>query len=325
MGNRKIKVNLKNDLQMDKVITIKEFLELHEFFLKDKSLEGLASRTLKEYKNNLHYFQKWLEFEYQSDYKYIGVDIDLFKKYLYYMQNDKEYNPFTINIRLRTMKTYLKWLYNEKFISVDINLKVKKVKVPQDFTLPLDYIDIKKLLASCDTSTYAGFRDYCTIVLILDCGIRIHELCALKISDIDLKQGLVKINAETTKTRTARLLPISNKTCKLLKQLIDFAKETDSDYVFQSTYTGAIKPSNISLSLNRVKNKAKIKKSCTPYILRHTFATNCVKSGMDVFTLQKIMGHTTLLTTRKYIQLDTQDLKKKHDKLNPIDKYFEGR
>lgn len=322
MGNRKVKINFKTDLQKDRAVNIKEFFQLHEYFLKDKNLEGLAERTLQEYNNNLHYFKKWLGSEYQSDYDCVAVDVDIFKKYLYYMQNEKEYNPFTINIRLRTMKTYLKWLYTEKHISIDINLKVKKVKVPQDFTAPLNENEIKKLLNNCDTSTYAGFRDYCTIILILDCGIRIHELCALKIKDIDLKQELVKINAETTKTRTARLLPISRKTCKLLKQLIDLASETESDYVFQSTYSGEIKPSNIALSLNRIKSKAGIEKSCTPYVLRHTFGTNAVRNGIDLFTLQRIMGHSTILTTRTYVQLETDDLKKKHNSLNPIDKYF---
>lgn len=323
MGNRKIKVDFKTDMQMDREININDFFELHEFFLQGKSLEGLANRTLQEYKNNLRYFRKWVECEYQSNGNCVAVDIDLFKKYLYYMQNEKEYNPFTINIRLRTMKTYLKWLYGEKYISVDINLKVKKVKVPQDFTLPLKDIDVKKLLGGCDTSIYAGFRDYCTIVLILDCGIRIHELCALKIDDIDLKQGLVKVNAKTTKTRTARLLPISNKTCKLLRQLIDVSAEGDSGYVFQSTYSGEIKPANISLSLNRIRNKVGIIKSCTPYVLRHTFATNAVKVGiMNLFTLQRIMGHSSLITTRKYVQLDTEDLKRNHKKASPLDNYF---
>lgn len=322
MGNRKIKVKIKTDLQKDRKINVEEFFQLHEYFIKDKSLEGLANRTLKEYDVNLQYFKKWLEYEYQSDYNRVAIEVDLFKKYLYYMQNEKEYNPFTINIRIRTLKTYLKWLYNEKYISSDINIKVKKVKVPQDFTVPLTDNDIKRLLENCDISTYAGYRDYCIIITILDCGIRIHELCVLKNNDIDLKQGLIKVNAETTKTRTARLLPVSTKTCKLLKQLIDIAKGTESNYVFQSTYGGKIKPTNISLSLNRIRNKAGIEKSCTPYVLRHTFATNAVRSGIDVLTLQRIMGHSTIITTRKYVQLNTNDLKEKHDRLNPIDKYF---
>lgn len=323
MGNRKIKVKVKTDLQSNKSITLEHFFQLHEHFLQEKSYEGLANRTLESYRQNLKYFKKFLEFTYQSQYTDMVIDTNLFKQYVYYMQNDKEYNPFTINIRLRTLKTYLKWLYDEKYISANINLKIKKVKVPHDFTVPLDVMDIKKLLQGCDTSTYAGFREYCVIVLILDCGIRIHELCALKFPDVDLKQGLIKVEAVTTKTRNSRYLPISVKTCKLLKQLIDISQEGEGDYVFQSTYGGAIKPANISLSLNRIREKAGIKKVCTPYVLRHTFATVAVKNGMDIFTLQRIMGHSTIVTTRKYIQLETEDLKKKHDSINQIDKYFD--
>lgn len=78
MDNKKIKINFKTDMQMDRSINVKEFFELHEFFMKGKILEGLSTRTLQEYFVNLHYFNKWMQYEYQSDYDCVVVDIDLF-------------------------------------------------------------------------------------------------------------------------------------------------------------------------------------------------------------------------------------------------------
>lgn len=77
------------------------------------------------------------------------------------------------------------------------------------------------------------------------------------------------------------------------------------------------------LSFRRLGEKINLGKRCTPYIFRHTFATNAVKTGiMDLFTLQRIMGHSSLLTTRRYVQLETEDLKRNHKKASPLDNYF---
>lgn len=68
MVNKKINMNFKTDMQMDKKIIVNEFLQLHKNFLKDKNIKGVSERTIQEYNNNLHYFKKWIDFEYQSKY-----------------------------------------------------------------------------------------------------------------------------------------------------------------------------------------------------------------------------------------------------------------
>lgn len=315
--------NLKLSCKNSGNMTVGDFFIVHEKFMNDKSLEGLANRTIDEHKSHLEYFKKYLNDAYQSDIESVAVDSNLFKGYLYWMLHEKEYSPFTVNLRIRTIKCYLNWLYTEKYLAENISLKLKLVKTPEDTIKPLSDDDIKKMLKACDTTTYAGFRDFCLILTILDCGIRIGEACQLMVDDIDLKEGLINVRAEVAKTRKFRQLPISSRTCKFLKELVAIAKENNSIYLFQNTYGGQIKKQNLILSIRRLGEKAGIKQRCTPYVMRHTFATNAVKSGiMDLFTLQRIMGHTTLLTTRKYVQLETTDLKKKHDKANCVDRFF---
>ncbi|WP_291578750.1 tyrosine-type recombinase/integrase [Clostridium sp. UBA6640] len=329
MGNKKIKFNLNTDMQIhreiDDRISMHNFIELHEAFIADKELEGLAERTLDDYTINLNYFRNYVEENIQSDLNRVAVDVNIFKNYIYFMLQEKEYSPFTINIRLRTLKCYLRWLHQNNYINENINIKLKLVKTPQDTIKPLTDVEVKKLLNACDLSTYAGFRDFSAMLLILDCGIRVGEMVQLKINDVDLKQGLINVRAEVSKTRVSRQLPISPKTCKLLKELVNCAIENKSDFLFQSTYGGQIKKQNLILSFRRLGEKVGLKKRCTPYIFRHTFATNAVKAGiMELFTLQRIMGHSSLATTRKYIQLETEDLKKKHRKASPIDRFFDG-
>ncbi|WP_123052961.1 tyrosine-type recombinase/integrase [Clostridium sp. JN-1] len=327
MAKRKIKLNhitnLKKVGRTTDNISISEFFDLHEKFMEEKELENLRERTLEEYNVHLKYFKKYVESETQFKQTDMPINSDIFKSYVYYMTFEKKYSPFTVNLRLRTLLAYLRWLYNNNYITENIAIKIHLQKTPDDAKTPLTDVEVKKLLNGCDLNTYTGFRDFSLMLLILDCGIRIGEATELKISDFDLKNGLVTVRADVSKTRVSRQLPICTRTAKVLKELIDIAIEMRSgDYVFQNTYGGYIKKQNLMLSFKKIGKKVGLEHRCSPYLFRHTFATNAVKSGMEIFTLQRIMGHSSILTTRKYIQLETKDLKRNHNKINTVDRYF---
>lgn len=331
MAGKKIKItnsnglehNMQIDREKNKLITLEDFFILHKKFMQDKALEGLATRTLDEHVIHLNYFKKYIDSALRSSVDSVAVNSEIFKGYLYYMLYEKKYSPYTANVRIRSLKCYLRWLYLEKYSDENYGTKFKLVKTPLDTTKPLEDEVIKKILKACDKNTYTGLRDYTLMITILDCGIRIGEACELKIDDIDLKQGLINIRGTVAKTRTSRQIPISSYTCKLINNLINMAKENNCEYIFMSLYGGKIQKQNITLSFRRIGEKAGIKQKCTPYVFRHTFASNAVKSGsIDVFSLQRIMGHSNINTTRKYVQLENKDLIKKHNKALFINKYI---
>jgi integrase/recombinase XerD len=107
---------------------MEEFLSFHEQFIRHKSLEGLASRTIEEHRVTMGYFKKYLMSDKQSIVdRYANLDV--FRGYLSYMVLEKKYKPCTVNIRLRTLRCYLKWLNDEKLIAEDYTKKLKLVKV----------------------------------------------------------------------------------------------------------------------------------------------------------------------------------------------------
>lgn len=330
MTGKYIKMKHENDLRpsiledesISDTITVNDFIILHKKFMIDKSLEGLAQRTLSDHETHFKFLKRYLDQEYRSNINHIALTVDILKGYLYYMVQEKKYKPCTINLRLRTLKCYLKWLYNEKYIQEDLSIKLKLVKVPQDTIKILSDSDIIKLLRMPDKNTYSGYRDFALMVLMLDCGIRVNEAVNLKIDDIDLKKGIVSIKAENAKTRIERQVPINPKTCKILKQLIDVDKENNCEFVFSKNTGEKARANQIIQNFSRYGKRAGIEARCTPHILRHTFAVNAVRKKMDVFTLQRIMGHSTIITTRKYIQLETDDLIKNHNDVKLIDKYI---
>jgi integrase/recombinase XerD len=205
MGKKKINYAFKDTFQTvvpkdcakTGKITFEDFIELHGAFMADKAPEGLAQRTLEEHAINLNYFLNYVKNNVQSDLNCVAVDGQLFKTYLYFIRHEKEYSPFTVNIRLGTIKCYLKWLYENNHIEENINMKLKLVNTPMDTVRPLKDAEVKKLLKACDMEPYTGFRDYAAMVLILDCGIRSKELVQLKINFENSLPEISKTKDET--------------------------------------------------------------------------------------------------------------------------------
>lgn len=323
--NKNLGLMVKADTKNKNIITVAGFFETHKIFMGDKSLEGLRQSTIQKHIEQIKYFKTFLEHKYQSDINCVadeGLNSGTFKEYIHYMALEKQYSNYTTNVRLRTLKCYLSWLFENKYISDNIAPNLKLLKVDEDIVQPLTPHEVKTLLKTCDTTTYNGYRDYCIALLMLDCGIRVGELVELTIDDVDTKECLITLNGEKAKTGRTRYMPISDKVAKLLKELITVAEQTDCNYLFQSVYGGQIKKQNVILAFRKLGEKAKLTKRCTPHVFRHTFAVNAVRLGMDVFTLQRIMGHSTLLTTRKYIQLQKEDLLKEHNRIHVLDQYL---
>lgn len=318
--NSNFSPSIKSDRDIFYDLSFDDFFDLFDKFMELKALEGLAPRSLEDYKNHMNYFKKFLSSDQRTELIRC-VNIDVFRAYLHYMIYEKEYKPCTVNIRLRTLKAYLKWLFRENYLDSDISNKLRLVKEPIDTIHPLADSDVKKMLKIPNRSTYAGYRNFTLMILMLDTGIRVNEAINLKFDDIDLNTGLINVGATSAKTRISRQLPISRKTCKLLKELISVARETDLDFVFQSAYCKKLTTDQVIHNFITYGKKAKINKRCTPHVFRHTFATNFVKNNGDIFSLQRILGHSTLAMCRKYIQLNSSDLIKKHKQVCLLDKY----
>lgn len=303
-------------------ISVKDFIYRQREFMITKKLEGLSERTLKDYVKHFKYLNDWIVQEYyeETDTLSRGMEKGIFLGYIGYMIS--KYKPCTVNIRLRNIKCYLKYLFAEGIMKEDISAKLKLVRVPKDMIQPLTTQEIKKMIKSLDQSKYADYRDLCLILLFLDTGIRVNEACNIMMSDIDKRNKLITVRSEVAKTREERVLPISTKTMKYLERLISVAENNEELYIFNSTYGGKIDTLSIIKRFEKHGKEVEINKRCTPHVFRHTMALNAVKAGLDVFTLQKLLGHSSLSTTRLYVQLSTEDLQSSHSKVNLLNNYI---
>jgi len=157
---------------------------------------------------------------------------------------------------------------------------------------------------------------------MLETGVRVNEASNIMLSEVNQKLKLLTVRSETSKTREERHLPVSAKTMKYLERLIAIAKTNGELHLFNSTLGGGVATMAVIKNFDKYGKRAGVEKRCTPHIYRHTMAVNSVKAGMDIFTLQKLLGHSNITTTRQYIQLNTDDLINSHSKANVISRFI---
>lgn len=292
--------------------------QMHLRFMRYKRSEGLAPRTLDGYESTFGYLIDYLG----QDLTKKQMTQDVFVGYKEYMIHEKGYSPHTVNIRIRTLHTFLKFCYEEGYIVEPIHHKIKTVRAPIDNVIALEPDEIKLLLSVIDEDWYTGFRDKIIILTMLDTMARISELLAVKRTEVDLKQGSIYLQGETVKTRQGRTVPLSFKTTKLLTEYFSETTDFNNEYLFL-TYDGKqLRDGTVRHGLADYAKKAGIKKQVSPHVFRHTGALLYLLNGGDPFSLQKILGHKDMTMTRRYVQMTNTNVKTQHEMFSPINSIF---
>lgn len=313
-------------------------LDFHfNLFIRSKEVEGLKPRTIQDHKTFYGYFRRWLSTHYPT----LTVDqltTDIVRQYIYYMLteqplfevhkqlakfNDRQgLSPATVNIRTRSLKCFLKFLYDEGHLSTNIAPRLKLQKVPTDTIGSFTKEEMLLLLSATNQREFVGFRDYILMVVLFDTGMRINEVLNMLAKDIDFIHKSIHIPATHSKNGQARTVPITKRTCDLLSTLLAENQEQfnqHSDHLFLARDG---KPMTYLAAYTRISHYGKrvgiTGTRVSPHTFRHTFAKMFILNGGDPFSLQKILGHHDMSMVRKYVQMTQSDLQKQHEKNSPL-------
>ncbi|WHY68873.1 tyrosine-type recombinase/integrase [Neobacillus sp. SuZ13] len=199
---------------------------MFERFMWFKNSEGNVPRTVEEYE--IHF--QWLCDYFGKDLSREEITTEAFLGWTDFMTHEKQLKPNTVNIRIRTMRAFLRYCFMENMIDEPIHEKFKPVKVAEEVIEALSVAEIKSLLNAFDESTFAGYRDKVMVLVLLDTMVRISELLAMKRPNVDFKAGTIKLEAMNTKTRKAREVPLSIKTIKLLKEYMNESEDLEKTF-----------------------------------------------------------------------------------------------
>lgn len=304
-----------------------------QIFYSSKKAEGMRERTLEEYVNSWRYFREWLN-QYYPEIQFIQqIGSEHLRSYVGYMANKRKYSevpcrmqtgqtlsPYTVAFRLRILRTMFNFLHREKIIGSNPISNVKQPRFDHKEKETLTEEQLERLLAVPDTSTYAGFRDRTLIMLLADGGFRIHEALRLKAENIDPQTRCVHLPGWMNKNRKPRMVPISVHVLREVLRLIDENQRYfNSDFIFLSNYGEPLKADHFRKRLKLYAQEAGIPgEIVSPHRFRSFFCWQFLVNGGDLFTLQRIVAHASIETTRRYVSMNDDIIRQQHEHFSPI-------
>lgn len=228
----------------------------------------------------------------------------------------------TVMRRAATLSAFAKYLIYSGAVasSAPIDSIPKREKtLPQVMTEG----EIERLLAACDDGTLIGARDRAAIEMLYDCGLRATELCSLKLSDLNGGEGLIYVRGKGDKERVVPFVgALKNVIQRYIaetraKIIASSGARGDCGALFVSKRGRPIGRCQLWYMIRRRGTSAGIAKNrLHPHVLRHSFATHLQRRGMDLRTLQEMLGHSSIATTERYSHLDTE-LRDLYDNFHP--------
>ena len=298
--------------------------QIAETYYTTCQIEGKTLKTLRGYREKLGRFIRWLDGAL-SDFTLTNV-----REYLQELKqtNRFEGHPFTpkqsnllsdqtiINY-VRVLKGFATWLMEEEYTENNILARLAVPRGTKKLLPTLSPLEITAIVKSLNPRTHSGSRDLAIALLFLDTGLRCAELLTLTMDDLHLDSQWLRVMG---KGRKERVTPFGSRVTKVLQRYIGYFRPQPQgpDNVFLTMDGRPLTENSIELILSRLGQRSGVA-HLHIHLLRHTFATNYLISGGDPFSLQQILGHSTLETTRRYVNQAAVQTMVKERKLSPAD------
>jgi site-specific recombinase XerD len=302
------------DIDMAKV----ELNKLILHFAQSNKAEGKSPRTITWYSDILNDFARFLELKGCRG-ELSEFDIETVREFVV-SEQERGMSPYTVQGKVRALKAFSSWLFREAYINDNLLSNFKLPKVPTNLIEPLTSAEIDQLVYCQNPLTAIGCRDIAILIVMLDVGVRLSELCDLRFEDAHVHEGYLKVMGKGNKER---IVPIGASAQKMLwRYIIHFRPEPlvkSDNYLFLTLDGKPLKPNAVKLLIKRWGKKAGVPR-LHAHLCRHTFATNYLvyKCG-DVFRLQQILGHTSLEMVRKYVHYASTQALINGKTLSPVD------
>lgn len=269
---------------------------------------GLSEKTREAYVRDIKTFIAWIEDKGKT---YLEISLDLLHEYTMVL--------FDLGISARSiarihssLRSFCRFLLIDQYIEKDPTALLDSPKIGKHLPTVLSVEEIDKLEAAIDLSLPQGQRDLACIEMMYSCGLRVSELCNLKISDLFLQDGFIRVLGKGSKQR---LVPISSRAIKMLELwFIDRKclepKPGEEDFVFISHQRRQhLSRITVFHNLKEYAKIAGIKKTISPHTLRHSFATHLLEGGANLRAIQAMLGHEKISTTEIYTNIDRHFLR----------------
>jgi integrase/recombinase XerD len=304
---------------------VSELKSVARNWLLDGELGNRSQKTIKARRDVLAKLAWFLEHREAS-----ACSIEELRGFFLYLQNGHNQpggrwgNPTQTRplrpLTLRTYYAYLRAFFNfavlEGKVSVSPMERIPAPRDPGDEVMPFTDREVSALLNAAKTSRSAR-RDRAILLLLCDTGLRASELCGVRLSDVDLHNR--SLTVREGKGKKSRQVYIGKTATQALWKYLGEDEREPDDAVFLSERDGPLTYAGLRMLFRRLGTAAGVQK-CHPHRFRHTFAVHFLRNGGNQFSLMRMLGHTTLTVTNRYVQLAQADIANQHRQFSPADR-----
>ncbi|HWR76796.1 MAG TPA: site-specific tyrosine recombinase XerD [Thiobacillus sp.] len=273
--------------------------------------DGLADLTLAAYRRDLKTFGTWLEKERSHALNaVVAGDIEAYLAWRF----AGHAQPRSAARYTSALKRFYRYLLRENLIAADPTLNLDSPKLPRSLPKTLTEADVERLLDSADTATPLGLRDRAMLETLYATGLRVSELVGLKLTAVNLNDGVLRVTGKGNKDR---LVPLGEEAVQWLKRYLADARPLLlerhlSDAVFVTARGDGMTRQAFWYLIKRHAHIAGITRPLSPHTLRHAFATHLLNHGADLRVVQMLLGHSDISTTQIYTHVARERLKQLH-------------
>lgn len=307
---------IKRTAPIAKELTIQDaIIEFNRY----QAANARSAQTAKTYRESLNIFCRYLLEEFGDTEQNLNMfqntsEID---NYVMWLRNSGDRKEVTVVFHKRQLRVFFYWLMDRDYIpSFRITIKNAQEEVPETFSEE----EVLKLVQPPNRyADFVEYRNWVMVNLMLSTGNRRATLIGYKIKDVDINNRILRIN--TTKSKNAQQISLSADMTFILKKYIAEWRATaqPEEPLFPDKFGDLLAPTSLTHSMNTyIKSRGVVKTGV--HIFRHTFASDWIKKGGDSSTLKRMLGHSSLTMTEKYIRLFGDDMRPFVDAYQPFDK-----
>lgn len=295
--------------------SFKAFLEEH------RSIKIVKENIPEKISYQIPYALRSKEFDHLLELK--GVDRKDIRGFLAWL-TDKMNNKKTIARRLSSLRSFFRFCILQQYLLNDPTAELHSPKLDRKLPVSLTYDQIHHLFEQPDLASYLGFRDRTIMELFYSSGLRVSELVALNRSDFDSANLTIKLRG---KRKKERIVPITKNASSWIKSYLEHSErhckslthqpQVDPDAIFLNKLGTRISTRSVDRNFEHYLNQSSLAGTVTPHTIRHTIATHWLENGMNLKTIQELLGHRFLTTTTIYTQVSPKLKKETYDLTHP--------
>lgn len=277
----------------------------------EQQIRGNTPKTIQYYSLSVGLYARFAGFDTSLQ------EITLNSLRAYYLHLlERNISSTTIQTYIRALRSFLTWCYQQEYILVNLSEKFRLPKAQRKAIDVLTDSEVRRLLLCFNLRYLVHLRNYCMCSLMLDSGLRLHEVVTLTIEHTHLPEGYIIVDGKGNKQR---VVPLGMNTRKFLFRYLSRRPGcAATDRVFLMSNLEPVTDGTLRQMFRKLKQRSGIPR-LRAHLLRHTFATRYLENGGDMYALQQILGHTSLEMVKKYVHSTTRKLVPKFPDFSPLD------